>query len=884
MKRWLDILRLRVRSLVRRDSADRDLARELRFHLDERAAELVSEGMEPAAARRTATREFGALPSIEQQCRETRRVGAVANFAQDLRYALRILGREPMLTVAATVSIALGVGVNLSIFGLGNTLLFSRPTAHRADELVNIRTTGGSHTSHPVWRTFHESGALAGIAGYFVEAEINWRGTEQSAAVTALIVTANYFEVLNPPIAMGRGFSADEAQAERHPKLAVIGHRFWLSRLGGDPSIVGRTIVLNGEPFDVRGILPAGTRSAAPFGIVPDVYIPITRATAPSLDRTDAGHLQLIGRLRDGQTVDEGHAALAVVAARVASDLNDERGASVRVFEPAGGLTQAKEFREIVFFFLALFVITVHVLTIACANVAGLLLARSTARGREIAVRLALGATRGRLVQQLLTEGFVLAVLGVSFGLLLTAGVGAVASQISLPLPFPIAFDVDFTGRVFWLAAALVVLSAVLCGLTPAIHATRPALSPALKQGTPSYGYRRFTLRGLIVAGQVAISVVLLVVTLLFARNLALAHTLAPGFDVDNTMVVAVTFVEGRQGERATPAVAAMVERVRALPGIRSAAYAEGVPLTISGYNWTGTRIRIEGHDQPVRVDYSSNYVSPGYFDAMGIRLLRGRDFTAADRFGGPMVIVVNEEFARRYVPDAHAIGRHLYLPTGRDTEALAEIVGVVANSKYRTIGEEVEPAIYESYVQRRGAERRVRIIAAGTVAGAIDAGALRAAILEVDGTAAVEVLSMSSALAVAFVPSRVGAVVMGALGVLGALLATVGLYGVIAFNVGRRTSEVAVRIALGASRSAVLRLVLVDTAWLAGFGIAAGLVLALVATPLLSSFLVAELSANDPISFAATAALVTLTSLIAAWRPARRAMRVEPAIALRSE
>ena len=203
-----------------------------------------------------------------------------------------------------------------------------------------------------------------------------------------------------------------------------------------------------------------------------------------------------------------------------------------------------------------------------------------------------------------------------------------------------------------------------------------------------------------------------------------------------------------------------------------------------------------------MRVDYSSNYVSPGYFDAMGIRLLRGRDFTAADRFGGPMVIVVNEEFARRYVPDTHAIGRHLYLPTGRDTETFAEIVGVVANSKYRTIGEEVEPAIYESYVQRRGSERRVRIIAAATAAGAIDAGALRAAILEVDGTAAVDVLPMASALAVAFVPSRVGAFVMGALGVLGALLATVGLYGVVAFNVGRRTGEVAVRMALGASRA----------------------------------------------------------------------------------
>jgi predicted permease len=884
MRRWLDILRLRVRSLARRDAADRELARELRFHLDERVAELVAEGMAPAEARRAAGREFGTLASIEQQCRDTRRVGAVANLVQDLRYACRSLRREPMLTVAATASIALGVGVNLSVFGVGHTLLFSRPTAHRPDQLVNVRTIGGSHTSHTVWRAFNDSGALAGIAGYTMDAETNWRGTDRTATVTALIVTANYFDLLNPPMSMGRGFSASEAEAGRGARLAVLGHQFWVTRLGGDASIVGRTIVLNGELFDVLGVLAPGTRSPAPFGAMPDVYVPITRGFVPSLDRVGSGHVQLIGRLRDGQSVDEGHAALAVVAARVAADLDDDRDAALRAFEPSGGPVQAREFREVVFFFLALLVITMLVLTIACANVAGLLLARSAARAREITVRLSLGATRGRLVQQLLTEGFVLALIGVGLGLLLTTGVGALAAQVSLPLPFPVAFGVDFSGRLFWFAAALVVLSGVLSGLTPALHATRPALVPPLQQRTPSYGHRRFTLRGIIVAGQVAISVVLLVVTLLFTRNLALAHTLTPGFDVDRTLVAEVSFIDGRQGDRAMPAAAPMVERLRAIPGITAAAFAAGVPLTASGYNWTGTRIRIEGHDQPVRVDYASNHVSPGYFEAMGIPLRRGRDFTAGDRPGAPVVIVINEEFARRYVPDVNAVGRHLYVPTGRDTEVLAEIVGVVANSKHRTIGEAVEPAIYESYVQGRSLNRHVRIIAASRAASPVDVGVVRAALLDVDGTAAVEVQPMAAAVAVAFLPSRIGAWVMGALGVLGALLATIGLYGVVAFNVGRRTPEVAVRIALGASRSSVLRLMLADTAFLAGIGIFAGMILALAATPLLSSFLVAELSANDPFSFGVTALLVAVTSLLATWRPARRAARVQPSVALRSE
>ena len=869
---------------MRGRQVDRDLTRELQFHLEARTDELVAEGASRAEARRTAAREFGMLPGIEQQCRETRRVAAVSNLVQDLRYACRLVAREPLLALAATASIALGVGVNLSIFGIGNTLLFSKPTADAPDRLVNIRTSGGSHTAYPVWRALDDSRVLDGIAGFVLEPELTWRGTEHSAAITALIVTANYFDVLRVPMAQGRGFSTAEADVDRNPRLAVLGHGFWMARLGGDPQVVGRTIALNGDLYDVIGVLPADVRSPAPFGVVPDVYVPITRTLVPSLDRAGTGHVQLIGRLRGGQNVDGGLAALAVVAARATADLRTERDSTIRVFSQVGGLDQSRDLRQIALFFLVLMVITMLVLTIACANVAGLLLARSTARGREIAVRLTLGATRRRLLQQLLTEGFVLAVIGVGAGLLLTAGVGAAVSRVSLPLPMPIEFHVDFTSRMFALAAGLVAVSALLCGLTPAFYATRAALVPALKQAMPSYGFRRFTLRNLIVAGQIAIAVLLLVVTLLFTRNLAMAHTLEPGFEVERAIVADVTFVEGRQGPRSAPAAVEMIERIRAIPGVSSVAFAEGVPLTFRGSNSTGTHIRIEGHAAPVRVEYSSNYVSPGYFETMNIPLVRGRDFTVADGPGSPAVIIVNEEFARRYLPDPAAIGRHLDLPTGRDETTAVEIVGVVANSKYRTIGEEVSPAIYEPYLQHPGTARRVVLIASATAPGGIDASAVRSAALQIDGSAAVVVEPMSSALAIAFVPSRVGATLMGALGALGALLAAVGLYGVVAFNVGRRTAEVAVRIALGASRAAVIRLVLVDTAWLAGVGIATGLGLSFIATPLLAAFLVAGLSANDPVSLIGTGVLVTLASLIAAWRPAFRAVRVQPSVALRAE
>jgi predicted permease len=537
-----------------------------------------------------------------------------------------------------------------------------------------------------------------------------------------------------------------------------------------------------------------------------------------------------------------------------------------------------------VFFFLALMVVTILVLTIACANVAGLLLARSTARRREIAIRFAVGATRGRLVQQLLTEGIVLSLSGVGVGLLLTVGAGTIFRTVSLPLPLPIEFDVDVTGRLIWLAAGLVVVSALLSALTPALHATQPGVTPALKQQVTAYAHRRFTMRGLIVCGQVAVSLVLLIVTLLFARNLTMANALAPGFDVDRLVVADVAFVEGRQGTQADPAIAPIVDRLGAIPGVEGAAFASSIPLTPTGINRVGMRLTIEGHAEKIPVDYSGNRVGPGFFRTMGIPIRRGREFLPTDRPGSPLVIVISEEFARRYFAGMDPIGRRVHIPTARDAETPAEVIGIAGDGKYRSLGEGKQPAIYEAYVQRRGAERRTNVVVrtAGPPAAAV--AAVRAMMLQMDPSAAVHVQPMTAALSFAFLPSQIGAALMGSLGVLGVVLAMVGLYGVIAFNAGRRAPEIAVRMALGATRGSVLRLVLADTGWLAGVGMAVGVALAMAATPLLTAFLVADLSASDPLSFALALLLLGATSLAAAWRPARRSMRIEPAAVLRSE
>jgi putative ABC transport system permease protein len=882
MARWLDVFRLRLRSLLRRGVADRDLDRELRFHLDQHIAELMAGGASPADAERAAHLAFGSTVSATEACRDHRRINFAAHFAQDLRYAVRGVIRQPLLLVAAATSIALGAGVNLAIFGLANTLFLSAPSSFDPDRLVHIRTKSGSHTSYRVWRAFRDSAVIAGIAGYRFDTALNWRDADLSIPITSLQVTANFFDVVGMPIAQGRGFTAVEAEAEREPRLVVVSDGFWKRRLGGSAATIGSTLALNGEPYTVIGIAPPDLRSLPGFGLAPEVFVPITRSLAPNLDRVGAGHLQLIGRLYDDQAREAALAALATVAERLSGELGGSDWARVRYVGFVGGLEQTRELKEIAAFFGVLLLVTMLVLAIACANVAGLLLARSTVRRREIALRLALGATRRRVVQHLLTEGLMLATTGTVAGLALTAVAGSLLPLATLAVPVPVQFQLSFDSRLMWFALMLVVGSTLLCALAPALQATRPAVMPAIRNDTPAYGHRRFTLRNVMVAGQVAVSALLLVTTMLFLRNLALAHTMSPEFDADRALVAQVTFVEGRQGPPSAPAIKSVVDRLASMPGLEAVAYSWELPL--SAYtSSTGTRMRIEGIEHQPHVEYSDFAVSPGFFRAIGIELLRGRDFTDADRDGAPLAVIVNQEFVRRYFEGQDPIYRHIWLPTDPEPTPAA-VVGVVANSKYRTIGEDRTAAMYLSYLQRPRHDRFVHVVARTVGAPQSMSRQVRDVVLQADPSAAVTIEPMTSTLAFAFLPSRIGAALVGSLGLLGAMLAMVGLYGVVAFAVARRTSEIGIRVALGASRSAVARLVLYDASVLVATGLVVGLALTFFIAQPLSAFLVATLPPRDPLSFAASAALLVATSLLASWHPARRAMRISPGVALRVE
>jgi predicted permease len=496
-------------------------------------------------------------------------------------------------------------------------------------------------------------------------------------------------------------------------------------------------------------------------------------------------------------------------------------------------------------------------------------------------MRVALGAGRGRLVQQLLTESLVLGGAGALAGLGLAALAFLLLRRLTLPVPLPVELQFTLDWRLTLLTLGLIVATTCLAGLAPAMQTSRAALGPAIKLHERRF-LRRVTLRGLLVTGQVTISLLLLIAALTFVRNLARASTVDPGFDVDRVLVAQVSFVEGRQGTADRPAAEAMAERARELPGVAGAAISEGVPLTIFAGRRTGTEVRIDGRDGLVRVDYDGMLVGPGYFETMGIRLLRGRDFTAADRPQAAPVVIINEEFALRYFPGLDPLGRRIADAYG--SRPAQEVVGIVSNGKYHSLAESQDAAIYDPMLQMASPGRFVHLLVRTRGAPDTVAPVLRQAILAADDSAAVTLTPMRNALAFALLPSQIGSALLGLLGALGTGLAMVGLFGVVSFTVSRRTAEIAVRSALGASRRAVLLLVMRDAARLVGGGVAVGLPLAWFVLSPLAAFLVVGVTPLDPSSVAGAVVLLACASLAAVWGPARRALGISPSVALRLE
>lgn len=883
MLRWLDVMRLRTRSLIARKRLDDELDRELQLHIEEQTREHIANGLSPADARLAALRAFGGVESLKDDARDARGVAVIENLGRDLRYTLRGLLREPMLLVAAVTSIALGAGGNIAVFSLARAFLLATPDARDPNELVRMEVSHSSHVSYQHWRDLDASGALEHIAGYSVERQINWFSGEAAVSITPMLVTANFFDVVGVPLARGRGFSTDEARAERDPRVAVVSYSFWQNKLAADASVVGRSILLNGESYTILGVLAPRIRTVAGLGIAPDVYVPVNRSLVPNMQSPDAHLVSLVGRLKPGQSLAQGRAAVDAVDRQLGRIAGDSRYAGVQELD-AIGVPRGKAGTTITAFFALLSFVSLLVLLIACANVAGLLIARGTTRRREIAIRLAIGGTRARLLQQFLVEGFWLALIGTVVGLGLSIVFMRVVNSLALPIPFPLELNLAPDVPILLSAAGLVIVSTLFCALLPALKATQLSLSPALKRDEPKFGGRRFTTRNVLLIGQVTISTVLLVTAFLFVRNLARSHITRPGFEVDGALVTQIGLVQGRTPEQHVAFLQRALERVEALPGVRDVAFANAVPLTVYSGSSNGREVKIGDKPESQHIEFALSHVGPHYFATLGIRLTQGREFSASDRQGTPMVTVVNAEFVRRYLDGANPIGQRIRF-TGEDDNTAPveyEIVGVVANSKHNTIGEDQRAALYYPLLQHPEGMNLAFIFARARA----DADALiptvRQAIGELDRSVAVETRPLRSALAFAMLPSQIGAAVLGGLGTLGLILATFGLYAIIAYNVTRRLGEIAIRSALGATRGRIVRLVIRDAALLVTTGLFLGLGIAAFGTRALSAWLVSGLSTTDPLSFIATPAAFVVVSLLASWIPARQATRVSPVIAMR--
>ena len=879
MQRWIDVMRSRVRAIVHRGRADAELDRELRAHIEYQVEENLARGMSPAEARRVALNNFGGVQNAREESRDARGVAVVENLARDFRYTFRALFREPMLLVAATLSIALGAGGNIAVLSLAREFVLVAPTVRDPATLVDMRVSHGSHASYQRWLDLDASGGVERVAGYSIEKEMNWLDGDAAASIVPMIVTANFFEVTGVPVARGRGFSAAEARAELDPHIAVVSHEFWQRKLRGDSAVIGRALTMNGELYTIVGILPPRLRSVAGFAIQPSVYVPLNRSLMPQLQKSDANVVQLLARLKPGQSLAEGRVAIDAIDRRLARLAGDTLYGGVQVFAPVATFGSAKSLRIVGGFLALLGVVSLLVLLIACANVAGLLIARATRRRQEIAIRLAIGGTRARLLQQLLVEGLWLAVLGTTAGVALSIVFMRVMNSLTLPFPLPIELHLAPDLAVFLCAIGVVILTVLLCALLPALHATRLTLVPALKQEEPRYIIKRFTVRGVLLTGQVTVSTMLLVTAFLFLRNLTRAHVTNPGFEVNRVLMAQIGFVEGRPDADHPAFLQAAVERARALPGVEEAAYAAAVPLTFYSGSSNGLTARIAGGAHTEHIEFAQSLVGPDYFSTMNVRLFAGREFQTADAPGTPMVAIVNQEFSRRLFKGKNPVGQRVSFA---ETKFEFEIVGVVANGKHRTLGEEQRPALYLP-VRQHADEVRVGFVLARTRGEPAPLlTPIRRAIGELDRSISVTVEPMSSALSFALLPSRIGAAVLGTLGVLGLVLAAFGLYAIVSYNVSRRIGEIAIRSALGASRGAILRLVIRDASLHVGLGLVLGLAVSALVTAPLTTFLAAGLSATDPLSFAGTAFVFLLVSVLASWLPARHATRVSPVVAMR--
>ena len=885
---------------------DAELRAEIQSHLEMAVADRVARGETPEAAAAGARRELGNLSQIQEATRDVWGDRWIEQAAQDVRYALRVFRRTPGFALVAILSLALGIGANTALFEVVNAVrLRALPVADPAT-LVDVHIVdrdgarGNFETwfpsiTQPMWREIQMH--RDGFAGLFAWGRGGFSLSEGGEARTAegLWVSGEFFATLGLSPAAGRLLSPDDDRPGCAPR-AVLGHGLWRRAYGGDPSAVGRTITLDSKPVEIVGVAPApfhGLETGRDF----DVALPLCAEPAFSSDgkgRLNAGTtwwLSVFGRLKPGWTVARASAQLAAASPAIfrASlpaaypPVSVERYLNFKLAAHPGGagLSQLREaYGSPLWLLLA---IAGVVLVIACANLANLLLARASAREREIAVRLSLGASRGRVIRQLLTESLVLVAIGTGLAMLFarTMGRALVAALETSTNTITLPLGLDW--RVLAFAAGLAIATCLLFGLAPALRGTRMAATAVMRAGARGATASRdsISLRRALVVVQIALSVALLFGALLFARTLHNAATVNPGFTAEGLLVAELNFSRvGTPADARASYRAEVIEHIRAVPGVQAAAFAAVIP--ISGDS-SGNDVWPEGHPA-ARFNMLNNSIGPGYFAAMGIPLVAGRDFDDRDVPASAPVTVVDEMFAAKLGGGADAaIGRRFTreaTPSG--PEKTFEIVGVVRNSSYASLKEDPYPVVYFAATQGR-ASQRARVVVRSPLTSASACAAITAALASLDRRIEVRYAVMPTMIRDTLVQDRLLAALSAGFGGLAAVLTMVGLYGLIAYSVTRRTGEIGIRMALGATPRDIARLLLNETGVLLAIGAGCGIGLA-VAGGRAASALLFRVAPSDPVMLAGAVGLLAVIAAAASYVPARRATRIEPVAALRAD
>ena len=876
------------RRLFRRGQSDAVIQQEIELHLAEEIAENIERGMSADEARRQAYLKFGSPRRVREELWQQNSFAVMDTFWRDLRRVLRRLERSPSAVLTVMISLGLGIAANVFIFTAVNKLLLQEPPVGHPTTLLNIYSIydHGQRTGPSSLATFNdlreEAKSFSGVAAYnnFLPATI--AGPGEPERVWGQSATTNFFDVAELPMALGRGFHSGEDQSP----VIVLSYGLWRRHFGGDPAILGKTVPLSGKIFTVIGVTMPGFRGIHRLANI-EFWVPQGEREQLAADKVNGMDLHnlvlldVVARLKPGVSRTQAQVELDALARRFATAYpKEDEGLGFHTEQAGRMLPSARAHFET--FLTALTVVALLVLCIAGSNVANLLLARAAARHREMAVRIALGATRFQLIRPMLLESTLMALSGGVFGVVLSVAGPRGLSAFHLPAAFPVDLSLTMGWRVILYAFLLSVGTGMLCGVAPALTASRPAVPNSLKgESTLQRPGRAWTLRNVLVMLQISLCLILLCTTGLFLRSLRKSAEADPGFQKRGVLMMSIDPVHNGYTAQQTPLLLKRLgERTAELPGVNSVAWTDHIPLSFYGQKsefHTAAKEANAGHD-PLAEIYQ---VSSGYFETIGIPWIAGRDFNTVDP-GAPKQAVVNEAFARTILGGSRAVGERV---TGEKTTY--EIVGVVKDAKSQTLDEVDEPILYRSLEQNIG-------LAAPAFGFSLlvhyegNAAELRTAVRNEIHTlnpqlAIFNEKTIEEHLSDALILPRVSAAMFGFFGLAGLLLAAVGLYGVMSYSVSSRTSEIGIRLALGATRSGVQRLIVRQGVLLSCIAMGIGLPLAWAASRVVAGVLYG-IAPHDWITFTTVPAFLAAVTLLACWIPARRAATVEPQTALRHE